>query len=239
MIPIAATVTNPTPTTPSLVATPLPESFAARVPYTDISPSVSSVQINNNARGNGSYIAIDTVPQYAVPVAEGDAADGAIGGVASSKIPATFLAQIIGQGVPPAMQGALSNVLAAYDQLVFNSFVKYRPSNATLPPPAPASVFGKILAQEQGLPEPVRIETPPVQTAPPERVQQPAAQNIPVQPVQAAAPEIKQAAPAEKPAPQPAPVKRAGPSSVKVAIAYLMAEARVDMEAPPAFKAST
>jgi hypothetical protein len=234
MIPVVATITTPTPTAPSLVATPLPESFAARVPYTDVPPSVSSVQINNNARGNGSYVAIEGVPQYAVPVAEGDAADGAIGGIVSSKIPATFLAQIIGQGVPPAMQSALSNVLAAYDQLVFNGFVKYRPSNATLPPPAPASVFGKLLAQEQPAPQPVRVEAPAPQPQP-ERVQQTAQQNIPVQPVPATAPEIKQAAPAEKPAPV---IRKTGPSSVGVVIKYLTSEALPDMVRPNALNAS-
>jgi hypothetical protein len=240
MFPVVANSSATAPAPPTLVATSLPENFAQRVPYTNVSPSVSSVQIRNNASGNGSYASVDYVAQLSVPVIEGEGATGAVDSVASSKIPAAFLAQIIGQDVPPSLQGALSNVLASYDQLVVNSFVKYRPSNAQLPPPPPSGVFGKILAQENNAPPVVQhIEAPPVETKPePVQASQPVQTQEPVQEIEVVAPEIKQAAPVEKPT-QPQPTaKKSSSSSVKVAIAYLMSEARVDLEAPPAVTAS-
>jgi hypothetical protein len=239
MIPVVANVTASTPAPPSLVTTSLAENFAQHVPPANVSPSVSSVQISNNARGNGSYTPIDQIAQYSVPVVEGDAATGTAGNISSTKIPATFLAQMIGQDVPPALQGALSNVLASYDQLVANSFVKYKPSNATVPPPPPTGVFGRFLAQEHvAPPQPVRAQPEPVRVEQLQSVRAQQPQEISVEQVaRAAAPEIKQTAPVEKPAPLPQP-KRAGPTSVKVAIAYLMAEARVDLEAAPALNAS-
>src|SRR5688572_30150488 len=118
MLPAVANISPTAPATTSLVATSLPENFAQRVPYTNVSPTVSSVQINNNARGNGSYVAVENVASYAVPVTDGDAATGTAGGVTPTKIPAAFLAQMIGQSVPPAMQGVLSHVLGAYDEMV-------------------------------------------------------------------------------------------------------------------------
>lgn len=230
MIPAAAIVNNPAPAQPSLVATPLAGNFAQHVAPSNVPPSVSSVQINNNARGNGSYTPVTQIAQLAVPVVDGDAMTGAIDGMASSKIPATFLAQMIGQEVPPALQGTLSNVLAAYDQLVANSFVKYKPSNATVPAPAPAGVFGRILAQDQPAPQPARVEAPPPQPVQVQQSQAPQATppQVPVQAVQPVQREVRQNAPAERPATQQATPKR---TAVKVAISYLMTEALPDRTA--------
>jgi hypothetical protein len=219
------------------------ENFAERVPATNVPPSVSSVQVSNNARGNGSYAPIENTAALSVPVVSAETGGGTAGSITSSNIPAPFLAQIIGQDVPVALQNTLSNVLAAYDQLVVNSFVKYRPSDATVPPPAPAGVFGRLLAQEQPS-QPVAQPQPSVAEPPQQQAQQPAP------PVQAE-PQIQPALPAqtaqvaelepqpviEKPAPQQRsePVKKSSQptlSSAKVAVAYLMSDARVDIQAP-------
>jgi hypothetical protein len=247
MFPVAVNAAA-TPAPATLVATSLPENFAQRVPSTNVSPSVSSVQINNNARGNGAYAPIENGAGLSVPVIAASGEVGTSGNpTPSASVPAAFLAQLIGQQVPASLQGTLSSVLVAYDQLVANSFVKYKPSNATLPPPPPSGVFGKFLAQENP-PAPVAVSQPavaeepqqlelpvvaPVEAAAPIATQQ----SAPEQQVEAqiALPQPKEIAETKKPTEQLA-AKQPRPSSAKVAVAYLMSAARIEFVAPATVK---
>jgi hypothetical protein len=235
MFSVINSISAAVPAPATLVATPLPENFAQRVPSTNVPPPVSSVQINNNARGNGgAAIVIENIPAISVAAASNPNNAVASSGQAtqSSGVNATFLAQLIGQQVPPAMQGALSGVLAAYDQLVMASYVKYRPSNAQLPPPAPSGVYERILqqqpAQTVATPQPVVAEAPqPVQP------QQPAPA---VQQVQAASVQQVNTAPqvaVQQVAQQQAP-KQATPSTP--ISAYRASAARVETTAESTVK---
>ena len=162
MLPIVANIYSTNPIQTPLVNTMLPGATVAHVPYDNVAPSVSNAQVENNTKGSSEAAAVTTGDQpppeeaYAAPSpAAGDPAN--LGTVAQ----ATFLAQLMGQDGSPATQG----ILVEYEKLVSISNVKYKPSNAMKPPPAPAGVFGKILQQEkasvravqpvQPLPEPV------------------------------------------------------------------------------------
>jgi len=249
MFPIATATPTTTPAPPTLVATPLPENFAQRVPVTNVPPSVSNVQISNNARGNGFYAPIENTGGLSVPVVSGEGGTGTAGSVTSNiSVPAPFLAQLMSQQVPPALQGALSNVLLSYDQMVRFGIVKHEPSLATLPPSPPAGVFGKILAQERVM-RPV-AETPPPVAQAPQPTEVIPVQSAPVEAAEAAPVVIRQqptpeqtveavqplpAAPIEvKELPKEQPAERPRISSVKAAIAYLVTDVRAELQAPPA-----
>lgn len=229
MIPVINTAVNIPPAQTALVATPLPDTNTLRVPFDNVPPSVSNAQVNNNARGNGAYAAVESV-DYAVPVASAStaAAAGSQSSVAPG-IPAAFIAQLVGQQMPVALQGALGGVLAEYEKMIVSSFTKYRPSNASLPPPPPSGVYGRILQQERAArvapappavadkQQPVeRVEPVAQPSAPPLQVEveiaAPMAEVAVAQPVQTAAPVAvrEPAAPVEPSAPIVLPASAAG-----------------------------
>jgi len=246
MFPVATATPTTTPALPTLVDTALPQNFAQRVPVTNVPPSVSNVQISNNARGNGFYAPVENTGGLSVPVIAADGASGTAGSVASNiSVPAPFLAQLMSQQVPLALQGALSNVLLSYDQMVRFGIVRHEPSLATLPPAPPAGVFGKILAQERvtrpvaQTPPPVAVEPQHVETAPPVQmvesapvvIRQPPAPEQSVEVVQSL-PQLP-AVPVEAEQPEP-PAEKPRMNSVKAAIAYLVTDVRAELQAPPA-----
>lgn len=168
MVPNVSNINNFTPVQTSLVATSIPDTAALRVPVTNVAPTVSSVQVNNNASSNnGGVFSFETsaaVSAGTIPsVPPANLRAGLAGGA-----PATFLAQLIGQDVPVAFQQSVASVLAGYEQLAALSFVKYKPSNASLPPPPPIGVFGRILQQQKAValvsPVPLRSSLPPQAT---------------------------------------------------------------------------
>lgn len=161
------------PAQPSFVATFIPGNNAVlHVPYDNVAPSVSSVQIQNNARGNSA--APPPAGQPAVSAAPAPAVSAALA-TASGSLAAgagvTFFAQVIGQGASLEAQG----MLVQYEKMVALAQVKYKPSNASLPPPEPAGVFGRILQQEKAAPPLRIIEQKPAPPAEPATISQAAA----------------------------------------------------------------
>lgn len=150
MLPFVPNVSNFT-LPPPIVNTTVPGTATVHVPYDNVAPSVSSAQINNNARGNSNAAA---PPPVAPPVTDTpdlpqvtplpSVLTGAPPGVTLTA-QATFIAQLAGQDTSPETQV----ILVQYEKMVTNSIVKYKPSFAFKPPDEPSSVFGRILLTEK------------------------------------------------------------------------------------------
>jgi hypothetical protein len=156
MLPSIATVQAQPPVQTTLVATQIPDTNTLRAPYDSIAPSVSSAQIRDNARGNGGAVvlALAEAPQAAAASSASipfivpafySTSPGLSAGAQTN-----FLAQLLAQ--QPGGQGTLAGMMVEYEKLVVFSQVKYKPSNATLPPPQPAGLFGKMMQLEKAAP---------------------------------------------------------------------------------------
>jgi hypothetical protein len=149
-------------TPPPLVNTTTPGTTIAHVPYDNIAPSVSSAQVDNNARGNSTPTAspapaaAPAQPDPDVPSSFSLALTNASGNF-STAAPATFLAQLMGQDLSPEAKA----VLVQYEKLVNIGNVKYKPSNALKPEAEPSNIFGKILQSERAAPSRPAQETAP------------------------------------------------------------------------------
>jgi hypothetical protein len=217
MIPIAGSVIPTTPVQTPLINTALPGTAVMHVPYDNVAPSVSNGEVNNNARGNSDGTSLEEAEQVAV--ASAGAAQSSPAGDAANLAPAgqaTFIAQLLSQGTP------ISGLLLEYEKLVSFSNVKYKPSNALKPAPAPAGVFGRILHQEKAVLPPVPVEVPAQPQAeaapvPMEKIEAPAA-AAPVVPVPKAAP-----APAEAPVKLPSSIRNVVSQAID---AYAASKAR-------------
>lgn len=85
----------------------------------------------------------------------------------------SFFAQLIGQGGSQEADA----LLEVYEHLVRIGQVRYKPSDAQLPEPAPAGVFGKLLQQEKEQVTRVQAEPRvPTQPAP----EQHSTQSVPI-----------------------------------------------------------
>lgn len=181
MIPVAGSIIPTTPIQTPLINTALPGAAVVHVPYDNVAPSVSSGEVNNNARDNSGGIL--PAEEEAAAITEGNyAATRLPAGDAANIAPAgqaTFIAQLLSQGTP------ISGVLLEYEKLISFSYVKYKPSNAAKPAPPPAGIFGRILQEEKAAPPRVqaRTEAPPAAV---EKVDIPAAP--PAKDIAAAAP---------------------------------------------------
>ncbi len=136
------------PTSPTLVATTLPNSIALRVPSDNIAPSVSRPQLDNNASGNRN-----SLPKTEAPLSFVNA-NSAIENFSISSLPAnsasytanaqtSFLAQLAGGDISPEVRG----IFVQYDKLVSFANVKYKPSNAGKPVD-PIGIFKTLLQLE-------------------------------------------------------------------------------------------
>jgi hypothetical protein len=148
MLPLINTAYMPVTTQPSLVATTIPENNTLRVPHNNVTPPVSSAQVDPNASGNNKLLA---QPAAQTPAASTAAATPAVTTNLSPATPigapATLLAQMIGQTLPPEAQQVLRGVLNEYEKVIINSYVKYKPSNASLPRAEPAGAFSQLVKQ--------------------------------------------------------------------------------------------
>lgn len=146
-----------------LVNTAMPGSDVARVPYDNVAPTVSNVQIDNNARGNNGYAS--AAPSNASAEAAGNFELGspAMRSGGNLGMPTAFLAQLLGQTLSAEIDSVTQSLLVEYEKLVFLSNVKYKPSNAFKPPPAPVSIFDTVLRDtrtQASEPLPVTTNTP-------------------------------------------------------------------------------
>lgn len=158
MLPLITTAYIPVTPPPSLVDTAIPDNSAQRVPYDNAQPPVSSPRTDPDARGN---------PQFLSPLPAATAAPSAIASLPTEArgfagapfgTPATLIAQLMGAPIS-SETGQLQVILQAYERIVANSQIKYRPSDATKPQVEPAGVFGKLLEQNGA------ARNAPVQTA--------------------------------------------------------------------------
>ena len=111
-----------------------------------IAPSVSSARPDNNARGNASYVA--TPPKQAVvetSVPSLASMPSPLPATPLARYPSEFLSQWLGQDDAAITQ----KLLAEYERLISYGDVKYKPSNASKPLPAPSNLFGKLLREEK------------------------------------------------------------------------------------------
>lgn len=194
MIPSVTIATSYVPTPPPVVNTTVPGSAILHVPYDNVAPSVSSVQINNNARGNSTATPSNAPAEELVDNSGEETApqrNTARSGGPLASAQTTFLAQLAGQDNSPQ-----SNViLVQYEKLIAYSNVKYKPSNALKPEAEPAGVFGRILQQEKtGVPVQEASRPAPAPAADQARI----AQSAPVAEPQLAAPAPQRAKPAAR-----------------------------------------
>ena len=161
MLAIANSIVSYSPLPSAPVNTTLVAGSVVPVPYQSVAPSVSSVQIGNNARGNSTAVptaAANETPeapeQVEAPLLSARALAQTGGAIANA--PTVFLAQLAAQEQSPQARG----ILVQYEKLVAFSNVKYKPSDAFKPEEEPAGVFGRLLHNEPGPPPaPVHAHT--------------------------------------------------------------------------------
>lgn len=171
MMPVATNTQITIPTQVSFVATPLPGTQALRALPDAVSPTVSDAALGPDYKGNGGYAGM------AAPAANSNTPSAPLTVLipaslstanASLSAGAMLATQFLSQG--PQAGGEF---FAVYEELVAASQVKYKPSNATAPEPAPNNLFAKMLAETQTQNN-VKIAVQ-IQQAPKEAVSQAAA----------------------------------------------------------------
>lgn len=161
----------------SLVATPILQTNALRVPHDNVAPSVSNAAINNNLKNASQTLSAQTAP---IPAAVTTSFPSLINNLSAglgAGAGTTFLAQMIGQDGSFASSG----ILMEYEKLVALANVKYKPSMAGKPQAEPANMFGKLLQQE-------KVQQVVVNNPPPATVETAAAHTLMANPVRQAAP---------------------------------------------------
>ena len=141
------TINIPAPVT--LVATPLPNSIALRAPYDNVSPSVSSAQLDNNASGNNVLLSKRDNAQISIPIniaAEKFSVPANSNSASfTANAQTAFLTQLASGDISPEIYG----IFAQYEKLLSYANVKYKPSNAGKPVD-PVSLFSTLLELEKG-----------------------------------------------------------------------------------------
>lgn len=124
---------NSTPTTINLVATALPNTLALRVPSTNVAPSVSSAQIDNNASAKTTFVSEKkSLNSLAVAIKKPDDFEVQNSLVNQAKAgigQAAFFAQLANSDSSPEV----NKFFAQYEKLVKYQSVKYKPSDAGKP----------------------------------------------------------------------------------------------------------
>lgn len=152
------------PATTTLVATPLPNSIALRPPYDNVSPSVSSSQLDNNARGNRNSSSKENAPQTVIVNSASENFSTITSSTNSPSYTAnaqtSFLTQLAAGDISAEVRG----LFAQYDKLVSFANVKYKPSNAGKPVD-PIAIFKTLLQLEKesashNLPDELPVELP-------------------------------------------------------------------------------
>ena len=177
MTPLVSHTQIPITTQLSMVATTMPNAMGAvHAAPSAVAPSVASDKIVPDAKGNGIYTAPVSAAAAVSPLAS----------PLSVLIPANFstnAASLSASSIYAAQ--ALSQDPNVYETMQAASEVKYMPSKATAPEPAPNNLFAKMLAEEQSHTQQASRSIQQVASAP-------------VQTAQAQAPAPKPAAPAPR-----------------------------------------
>ena len=149
MLPVTAGIVSYNYQTP-LVNTTTPGTHVTHVPYDNVAPSVSPAQVDINTNSNNA-VYLSAAEQEAVVIQQADEVGGLPFAVvlrnarAASPVSAqsAFVAQLAGQSASPETQG----ILRQYEKLLNYGNVKYMPSNAFKPVPAPTSTPGIAVAE--------------------------------------------------------------------------------------------
>lgn len=150
MLAVAST-TIAVPPAPTLVATPLPGTIAARVPYDNVVPSVSNARVDNNASGNRNPLPKAELQAAAVQTASAEETFSLPASTPSQGLNTStqtaFLAQLTSQDASPAARV----ILVQYEKLVSYGTVKYKPSDAGKPtvPTDLSHLFSQALHEEK------------------------------------------------------------------------------------------
>jgi hypothetical protein len=147
MMPVVNSLTTYT-TPPTLVGAALPGNNTLRVNADNVPPPVSNVGISNNTKGGNAAVPVAASTQTSTSAATSFMLSPFIYTTPTSLsagAQTTFFTQLMGQDGG----SATGNMLAEYEAMLAMSQVKYKPSNANLPEPEPASIFGRILVEQQ------------------------------------------------------------------------------------------
>lgn len=135
-------------TSPTLVATTLPNSIALRAPYDSVAPSVSSAKLDNNASGNSISLPKSDESQLPVPANIATEKSFLSTNTNSASFAANaqtaFLTQLASGDISPEVYG----IFVQYDRLISYANVKYKPSNAGKPVD-PVGLFSALLQLEK------------------------------------------------------------------------------------------
>jgi len=136
------------PTSPTLVATALPNSNALRPPYDNVTPSISSAKLDDNASGNRILLLknenIQTSSTENTVSEKFVLAQSANSASFSANAQTAFLTQLASGDISPEVYG----IFVQYDKLVSYANVKYKPSNAGKPVD-PVTLFSSLMQMEK------------------------------------------------------------------------------------------
>lgn len=166
------------PTSPTLVATALPNSNALRPPYDNVTPSVSSAKLDDNASGNRVLLLKNENIPPSIP-ANAQAEKFAIAQSSNSTSFAAdaqtaFLTQLASGDISPEVYG----IFVQYDKLVSYANVKYKPSNAGKPV-EPVTLFSTLIQMEKQSQTSALVFPEDVQLSSPEPLPEPEPITIP------------------------------------------------------------
>jgi hypothetical protein len=147
MMPIASNTQTILPTQVPLTSTPMPGTSVARVLPDAVAPSVPDAKLGPDYKGNGGYVSPVISPpanSAAPPVLSFLIPPSLSTANATLSATAMFATQLLSQDAQAGGQ-----FLSEYEAIVAASQVKYMPSNATQPQPAPNNLFARLLSETQ------------------------------------------------------------------------------------------
>lgn len=160
MMPTAINTQIPLATQATFVDTPMPNAQATRVLPDAVPPTVNDVRITPDHKGNGGYTPAQqanapTPTSVAPPILSMLIPASFSTSNATLSASAMFATHLLSQ----EGHGGGSAILAEYENLMAAAQVKYMPSNATLPTPAPDNLFAKMAAEIQNQKSSASIQT--------------------------------------------------------------------------------
>lgn len=174
MMPVVSNTQITVPTQVSFVATTPPGTEPQRILPDAVAPAVSDAALGKDYKGNGGYAGAASAPApSSLSSPNLSSLIPAYFSTASATLSprAMFATQLLSQDA----QGG-TEFFAVYEELVAAAQVKYKPSNAAMPEPAPNNLFAKMLVETQN--QNVRVAAQ-IQQAPKEVAAQAAVPQAP------------------------------------------------------------